>query len=153
MGEKKTEGLEIRVPSASLAVAAASCPNGCDLMAADMPIHGRPSIGIDFSFGDWKGRIYLDPMYGSFDNICDIEIQDGQEVDFRCPKCGVSLRDEKDLCPTCSARMFVLHLPGGGILEGCLRKGCSAHRLRIVDVDAQLLRVFKERVGLPGIDV
>jgi hypothetical protein len=147
------EDVEVRIRRASFAVTDATCPNGCSLMVPEIPIHGHASIGVRFAFGDWQGIIHLDPVFGSFDNECDIEIPDGQAVAFRCPSCNASLRSDEGRCPTCAAEMFVLHLPNGGILEGCLRKGCSGHKLRIVDLDAQMLRLFHEQVRLPGIDL
>jgi hypothetical protein len=153
MENGKMEDVEIRVRRGSFAVTDARCPKGCSLMVPEVPIHGHPSIGVRLSFGDQRALFYLDPVFGSFDNRCDIEIPEGQLVELRCLACGESLRSEEGACPICAADMFVLHLPNGGIVEGCLRKGCFGHKLRIVDLDAQILRLFRERVGLPGIDV
>ncbi len=143
----KNERVEIQIPSASVTVADVRCPNGCDLMVPDRPIHGHPSIGVRISFGEKSGMIYLDPAYGSFDNQCDVEIPEGEVVRFDCPHCGASLLDEEEICQTCSAPLFTLHLPKGGIVEGCLRKGCFYHRLRIVDLDAQFVRLYKDELS------
>jgi hypothetical protein len=40
--------------------------------------------------------------------------------------------------------MFVLHLPRGGVVEGCLKKGCFEHSLKIVDAEELLKRLFDE---------
>lgn len=151
--KKKMEKVVVQVPAASLRVEDVRCPKGCDLMDPAVPIHGHPSIGIRFSFGDREGTIHLDPNYGTYDNVSDIEIPVGTIVEFRCPHCDASLRDEDERCTTCSSPMFALHLPKGGLLEGCLKSGCFYHTLRIVDPDAHFLRVSRDELGMSRYDV
>jgi predicted RNA-binding Zn-ribbon protein involved in translation (DUF1610 family) len=40
--------------------------------------------------------IYLDPEFGSYDNVMDFEIPSGEIVQFYCPHCGTSLQQEHD---------------------------------------------------------
>ena len=60
-----------------------------------------------------------------------------------CPECGVNLKDPEDVCQLCASPMFVLHLPNGGIAEGCLKKGCMFHKMKIVDAEKQIARTFE----------
>ena len=96
------ENIEIRLPKSKVVIREAACPDGCNLMVPDMPIHGHASIGIRFSFDSVEDMIYLNPTYGSFENVCETPIPDGQVVSFHCPHCGVSLQDEEERCLTCS---------------------------------------------------
>ncbi|MFH1277364.1 MAG: hypothetical protein ABIK65_03180 [Candidatus Eisenbacteria bacterium] len=151
--KKKMEKVVVQVPAASLRVEEVRCPKGCDLMDRSVPIHGHPSIALRFSIDDREGTIHLDPHYGTFDNISDIEIPKGKIVELRCPHCGVSLQEEDERCGTCSSPLFALHLPKGGLLEGCLKSGCFYHTLRIVDLDAHFLRVSRDEIGMSRYDV
>ncbi|MBN1825110.1 MAG: hypothetical protein JW958_02510 [Candidatus Eisenbacteria bacterium] len=152
MSEQRDDRIEVRIPRGKITIRSAHCPSGCDLMAPDAPVHGHPSIAVRILHGGREGTLHLDPTYGSYDNICDLEIPDGAEVEFACPHCGVSLVDRDEHCPSCSAHMFVLHLPREAIVEGCLRKGCAAHTLRLVDLDEQILRMYGDETG-PAFDL
>ncbi len=150
---KPGNNIEIAISAAQLTVSDASCPEGCQLVTSDQLINDHPSIGVRFSFNETTEMIYLDPRYGSFENTCNIEIPDNQVVSFNCPKCNASLQDEEERCLTCSTPLFVLYLPSGGILEGCLRKGCGFHKLQIVDLDAQFARLYGEHLNHVGLSL
>ncbi len=153
-GSKKSkDNVEIVLSQAKLTVSDPSCPNGCQLVDEKRMIGEHPSIAVRISCDEVSGMIYLDPRYGSFENVCDVEIPDGKVVSFHCPKCGVSLHDDEERCLTCSTPLFVLHLPNGGIVEGCLRKGCGFHKLQIVDMDAQFARLFGEHLNHVGLSL
>ena len=145
--------IEISLPPARLTVSDASCPEGCQLVTDERRINNSPSIGIRISFNGTTEMIYLDPQYGSFNNECAVEIPDNQVVSFNCPHCNASLQDEEERCLTCSTPLFVLHLPSGGILEGCLRKGCGFHKLQIVDLDEQFARLYGEHLNHVGLSL
>jgi hypothetical protein len=142
--EQRPEKIEVTVPAASLVVGHARCPNGHLLMAPDVPIGGHPSILVTAKYGDKEGKLYLDPRYGSFEHKSDLAIPEGAVVGFFCPECGETLREKDVICNTCSAPMFIMHLPHGGRIEGCTRCGCFSHRLAVVDMNEQLLRLFEE---------
>jgi hypothetical protein len=142
--EKRPEKIELTIPAASLVVSHARCCNGHLLMEPDMPIGGHPSIHVRVKHGDDEGDLFLDPRYGSFEHKSELEIPEGVVVGFFCPECGETLREKDVICNSCSAPMFVMHLPHGGRIEGCTRRGCFSHRLEVLDMDAQLLRLFEE---------
>ncbi len=136
------ERIEIDVPPGSLFVRHARCPAGCDLMDPAVPVHGQPSIHLVFRYPGGEGRIHIDPSYGRYDNVIEGPLADGVVVELFCPRCGVSLQSSTDRCGVCSAPMFVLRLPHGGFVEGCERKGCFHHRLRLVSGEEAMQRLF-----------
>ncbi len=139
--------VEVEVPAGTLVVRHARCPKGCDLMDAAVEIRGVPSIHLAYELRGEKGHIHLDPAYGRFENVSDREIPEGSIVQFSCPACGASLQDPQARCSACSAPMFMIHLPKGGFVEGCLRKGCIHHRLRLVTTEQMMQRLF-DPVGM-----
>jgi hypothetical protein len=136
--------VEFAVPPGRIVVRRASCPKGCDLMAADHPIHGHPSIRVRVEYAGGRGEMHLDPLYGGHDNVSAVEIPAGALAEFSCPRCGVSLRDPEAKCAQCAAPMFLLHLPRGGFVEACLRNGCLHHRLHLVTGEQMMQRMFDE---------
>jgi hypothetical protein len=140
------EHIEVQVPPGALFVGHARCPAGCDLMDPKVRIHGQPSIHMVFRYSGGEGRIHMDPFYGKFENVLTRELSDGAVVEFLCPHCGVSLQAPDEHCSVCSAPMFVLYLPHGGFVEGCERKACFHHRLRLVSGEEELQRLFDRLV-------
>jgi hypothetical protein len=119
----------------------AHCPNGCDLMSDKVKIHDMKSIQAKIKWSDKEGIIYLDPQFGKYDHISELDVPDGEIVELFCPHCGTSLKDEKETCRTCSAPVFTLELPGEGLISGCLRKGCFDHTLKIESFDSLQLEM------------
>ncbi|MBN2426328.1 MAG: hypothetical protein JXR46_02590 [Calditrichaceae bacterium] len=143
MNTKEKIRIEIEMPTDSLKVEHATCPNGHLLADPTVKINGKPSIKVKVRYKDQEGLIYLDPVYGSYENIeRGISIPKGAVVDFFCPVCGADLKNPDEFCQVCSSSMFMFHLPHGGIIEGCLKKGCMFHKLDIVDSEQQLARLF-----------
>ncbi len=136
--------VEFAVRPGQLVIHRARCPQGCDLMAPERPIGGQPSIRVRLHHLGASGLIYLDPVYGSHENISEIEIPAGGIVELSCPHCGVSLKDPQATCPQCSAPMFRLFLPEGGFVEACLRNHCFHHRLHVVTETQMMQRMFDE---------
>ncbi len=136
--------IEIIVPQGTLVVRNARCPNGCGLMDREHPIHGHPSIRVRAAFGNVSGEVFLDPVYGSYDNISEIIVPRGQVAEFHCPHCGVALTDVDRRCAKCAAPVFTLGLPRGGSIEVCQRNGCPDHRMQIVSGEQAMQRVFDE---------
>jgi hypothetical protein len=136
----------VSIPSRTIRLEHVACPGGCDLVDPRVRIDDSPSVTVTAEWKDQKGAIHLDPRYGSYENRYSFEIPDGAVVRLLCPHCGRDLTDPGETCQQCSAPMFVLHLPRRGLLEGCLRKGCPGHWLKIVDLDEQFLRMFNEGI-------
>lgn len=144
MKKAKKETVEIQIPSKAIRVQNASCPNGHSLMDHDHKINGYPSITVLVKYKGKEGLIHLDPVYGSFKNLAEIEVPKDVIVEFLCPICKASLTDEAQSCNVCSAPMFALHLPFGGIIEGCLRNGCQFHSLVFVNGEELVKRLYDD---------
>ncbi len=119
----------------------AHCPKGCDLMSDKVKIHNLSSICVKIKWQDREGLIYLDPEFGSYKHSSDIDIPDGEVVDFSCPHCGITLVSETESCNSCSAPVFTMILPGEGEISGCLRKGCFEHTLKIESFESMQLEI------------
>lgn len=142
-GKEKVQ-IEVEVPSKNLHVNHATCPNGHLLRDEKVKIHGYPSIKVNIKSKGKDGILYIDPVYGKYENkIENITLKKGDLVEMFCPECGVDLGDPNDTCQLCSSPMFVLNLPRGGIVEGCSKLGCVFHKLKIVDAEKQVSRLFE----------
>ncbi|MBO8129950.1 MAG: hypothetical protein H0Z29_00350 [Candidatus Marinimicrobia bacterium] len=139
--EEKAKKINLVPQGTQIHIQSAHCPNGCDLMNSDVRIRGMKSIGVKLVWKDKSGMIYLDPEFGSYKHISEVDVPDGEIVEFYCPNCSLSLKNEKELCRSCSAPTFVFDLPGEGQIVGCLRKGCFDHTLKIVSFDFMQLEI------------
>lgn len=137
------EKLTVEVPSESLCIRNAQCPAGHSLMDEDHPMGGVPSIRLIAETGDEAGDVFLNAHYGNFEVETALPVKDGEVYDMSCPTCHVSLRAEEDRCIFCGAPMFVLRMPKGGQVHACSRRACHNHKLKIVDVSAQLAELFE----------
>lgn len=103
----------------------AFCPKGHDLMDSEVKIDGLPSVKVGARWSGHKGAIHLDPVYGSTRHQYGADLGAGQEAEFLCPRCGVSLLEAGARCPTCAASVYVFHAPPRGMIQGCTRRGCA----------------------------
>jgi hypothetical protein len=146
MPKREKIQIEIEVPTKTLNLAHAACPKGHLLSNDEIKIHGLPSIYVKVKYRKQMGDLYLDSTYGSFDNVYKgITVPDNAVVELFCPECQTSLTDKEERCQLCSAPLFMLHLPKGSKLEGCLRKGCFFHKMKIIDADKRLGRLFENQ--------
>ena len=144
MGKKEKLQVEVEVPSKAIHVEHVKCPNGHELCDPSKKINGHPAIKMTVVHEQNTGTIYLDPVYGSFDHVEEgIDLPKGAVVEFFCPTCNVSLKSPEDSCQLCSSPTFIGHLPKGGIIEGCTKKGCYFHKMKIVDAEQQIARLFE----------
>lgn len=149
MTNKEKITVEVNVSLNGLHIEHPTCSKGHSLRCEKVKIHNYPSIKVKARAEDDEGFMYIDPVYGSFDNIIEgMKVSEGTITKLFCPECGEDLTMPGDSCKTCSSPMFVFHLPNKSIIEGCLRKGCMFHELKIVDVNQQLARLFEERMLL-----
>ena len=146
MEDKKREVVELQIPSKAIRIQHAMCSRGHSLMNEKHTINGYASVTVKVKFQDKEGLIHLDPIYGSFKNIYEVDIPEKAVVQVFCPECGVSLEDVGQTCHSCSAPMFALLLPHGGIIEGCMRNGCQFHFLKLADADELLDRLNQNHI-------
>ena len=142
--EHKRERIEIEIPSKAIRIQHAACPNGHKLMDSDHLINGYSSIAVLARFQGNEGMLYLDPVYGSFTIIAEIDIPQGEILHLSCPKCNVSLSEAGNICDECSAPLFSLMLPNGGAVEACLRNGCHFHNLILAEADEFNVKLDEE---------
>ena len=144
MSEKEKLHIEVEVPSREIHVEHVFCSKGHSLCDPDTLIHNYPAIKVKVRCQGKEGFLFIDPVYGSYDHLeKGIEIPPGAVAEFRCPECGVSLQDPEETCQLCASPLYVFHLPKGGIIEGCLKKGCLYHKMTLVDTEQQVARLFK----------
>lgn len=144
MSKKEKVQIEFEIPSKKIHVEHVYCPKGHSLCDSKTKIHNYPAIKVKIKYKDKEGILFMDPVYGSYDNIFqDIEVPKKGIVELFCPECGISLREEGESCRLCSSPLFIFNLPNGGIVEGCLRKGCVYHKMKMVGVEEQVLRLFE----------
>jgi hypothetical protein len=127
--------------SGSLAVRECTCPKGHSLMTDALRFDGQRAIAAAISVGGRKGEIFLNPFYGRFEYKCDLDMKPGDIPALSCPECGASLAVDT-LCRLCNIPMFAVQLPDGGQVEACPKVGCHNHALKIIDLDAQLERMY-----------
>ncbi len=133
MPDKKREVIRVEIPSKALRVRHAMCQNGHSLMDTDHTINGYASVAVRVKYKNKEGVIYLDPVYGSFRNVQEMQTPENAVVEFFCPVCGDSLKSKHHKCQECSADMFEIFLPSGGTVVGCLRNGCHFHILKLAN--------------------
>jgi hypothetical protein len=73
-------------------------------------------------------EISLSAVFGDDSVEADLTLEDGDVVDFSCPRCEASLMLPL-ACKICGAAMASLNIAKGGTLEFCSRRGCKAHVL------------------------
>ncbi len=143
MPDKKREIVKVEIPSKAIRVQHATCPHGHNLMDSEHKINGYPSVAVLARYKDKQGLIYLDPIYGSFKNAMEIDVPEGECVEFYCPTCKEPLTLTRQICDQCGANMFEIRLPHHGLVAGCLRNGCHFHTLKLADGE-NLLRSLEE---------
>ena len=146
MADKEKILVEMPVPSGQLVVKHAKCKNGHLLNTDEVLINGHPAVKVKVKVeGKGEGLLFLDPVYGSFQNIeKGISMEDGDIAEFFCPECDAPLKEEREHCQACSAPLFCFRLPHDSIIEGCSRKGCTFHKLKLVTQEEQMGRLFED---------
>ena len=144
MEKKEKLQIEVEIPSRKLHVEHVYCPEGHALCDPAKKIHGFPAIKTRVRHNGREGFLYMDPVYGSYDNLEEgITIPEGAIVELFCPECGATLKSKEETCQLCASPMYLFNLPKGGIIEGCLKKGCMYHKMKIVDAEQQVGRLFE----------
>jgi len=143
--KKEKIQIEIDIPSKSFNVKHASCPNGHSLIDESVKINGYPALKVKIICKGKTGFLFLDPVYGSYENVeKGITLRENDVSGFFCPECDISLLDPDETCSTCSSPMFILQLPHGSFVEGCTKKGCMFHKLKLVSGEQQMGRLFDD---------
>lgn|GEM_PF-139230 len=120
------------------------CPFcGKSLMDNEHKVDNEPSIKLLINTPDKKGVINLSSIYGSYNFICDLELDDQTIAVFACPHCKSELTSEEQ-CTTCQAPMTTVILDIGGKINFCSRKGCKNHNIGFEDLSNALTKLYQE---------
>ncbi len=95
-----------------------------------------------------EGEMRLSAIFGDYTMETDLDVNPGDEVEFRCPRCEAPLTIAL-ACKLCGAPMASLNLKTGGYIEFCCRAGCKGHALGGVgDID-QMMRMMNTMFDTP----
>ena len=120
------------------------CPMcGDSLMDHDQLIDNESSIKLNIEINDKKGSINLSSIYGSYNYKSDIEMIQGEVVNFYCPHCNEQILSDLN-CLTCKAPMIPFHLHMGGKVSICSRTGCKDHKVEFDDLSIALNKLYQE---------
>ena len=125
------------------------CPH-CDasLMDARHQINGKPSVKINIVSGAERGVLWLCSVYGCIAHENNIELKEGETVEFYCPHCNQSLMREVK-CKMCEAPVVGFNIKAGGKVNICSRNGCENHYVVFENLDSEILK-FYETYGISG---
>jgi len=120
------------------------CPLcGESLMDCENLVDNQPSIKLKIKIHDNIGIIRLSSIYGSYNYICDFEIEKDSVAKFFCTHCNKILNtDEK--CSVCNASMVPFILDIGGKVAICSRAGCKNHLVEFEDLSQALTKLYQE---------
>jgi Zn finger protein HypA/HybF involved in hydrogenase expression len=120
------------------------CPDcGKSLMDHEHKVDNEPSIKLLIKTANNSGTINLSSIYGSYNFICDLPLNDGDIAEFFCPLCKTDITSE-ELCSTCQAPMSTVILDIGGKISFCSRKGCKNHNIGFEDLSNALTKLYQE---------
>ncbi len=93
-----------------------------------------------------QGRVLLNAVLGEWGVETDLGLEEGDLVDFSCPRCEASVMLPLS-CKLCGAGLASLNIAKGGHMEFCSRRGCKAHTLggagNIDDLMGLMNRMFE----------
>ena len=113
------------------------------LIDNDNLIDHKPVINLNVEIGNRKGTINLSSIYGSYNYTCDIDIPNGELVNFFCPHCKSQLVEETK-CKLCDAPLVPFYLDMGGKVSICSRSGCKNHFVEFEDLSLALKKFYQE---------
>ena len=118
-----------------------SCPQCATVLTEEKRIHLDGHVRRTHQ----EGVFYLSAVFGDYSVETDLGVEQGDIVDFRCPKCEATVMIPLQ-CKLCGAPMASLNLEKGGYVEFCSRRGCKAHALggtgNIDDMMSLMNRMF-----------
>jgi ssDNA-binding Zn-finger/Zn-ribbon topoisomerase 1 len=120
------------------------CPNcGESLMDDEHLVDNESSIKLLIEIAGKKGVIRLSSIYGSYNHVSEIEINDNVVARFSCPSCQKEIISDVE-CLTCGAYMVPFYLDMGGKVSICSRAGCKNHLVEFGDLNIALKKLYQE---------
>jgi len=128
------------------------CPVcGVSLMDNKQLVDNESSIHLNLEIESRQGSIWLSSVYGSYNNISDIDLPAGKIARFFCPHCKTQITSAEE-CLTCGAHMVPFLLDMGGKVSICSRSGCKNHFVEFEDLSIAMKKLYQE-YGFRGKDV
>lgn len=115
------------------------------LMDYKKPINEKPSIKTEISNSGNKGTIWLCSIYGCYDKVSDIPLNDGTSCELNCPHCGEILNTVID-CKECNGKVIKFNIEIGGVVAICDVVGCPSHYVMFENL-TDTLRKFHLEYG------
>lgn len=115
----------------------AVCSKRHNLIDNDVKIESMPTIKLSARASNNSGYINLDPIYGKNRHQHSFNIKHGDNVKVSCPRCDISLMNEKVFCPKCNSATYTFESPPYGMFEGCTNVNCNWQRWQAVDEGGQ----------------
>jgi len=125
------------LPYGMTQIKTAFCPKKHNLIDNEIKIEAMPTIKLKAAAAKSSGQINLDPIYGKNRHQYNLQIKPGEDVHVSCPRCDISLIDEKVQCPKCNSQIFTFESPPNGMFEGCTNINCDWQRWMSVDEGGQ----------------
>jgi hypothetical protein len=120
------------------------CPQCGELLTEGTKVH------LDAQVKETKqdGEVFMSAIFGDYTIDTDLKIEEGNVVEFRCPRCDASIMLPL-ACKICGAPMASLNIQSGGYIEFCSRRGCRGHALGGVgDID-QMISLMNKMFETP----
>lgn len=121
------------LPYGMTQIKTAFCPKRHNLVDNEIKIEAMPTIKLKAVTAKSSGQINLDPIYGKSRHQYNFQINPGDEVKVSCPRCDISLINEKEQCPKCNSPIYNFESPPLGMFEGCTNTNCNWQRWQSVD--------------------
>lgn len=125
------------------------CPH-CDkeMMDETHQISGKPSVKVNIETERERGLLWLCSVYGCLTHENNIQLKDGELVNFYCPHCNQSLMRKVE-CTMCEGPMVGFNIKAGGKVNICSRNGCENHYVVFENLDREISR-FYQAYGVSG---
>lgn len=120
-------------PFGIVPIKVASCFRGHDLFQSNKLIKGQAVICMEAICGNYRGQLYLDPVYGGEESYYSFDCPEDKPVQLWCPTCGVEQTIQGKNCPHCGAAIYQFNTQASGVIEGCTRLSCGWQRWPQVD--------------------
>lgn len=116
------------------------------LMDYKKPINEKPSIKVNVKSGDVEGSLWLCSIYGCYDKVSDVTLEEGSRTEMTCTHCGEVMNTDVD-CKECNGKIIKFNIAIGGTVAVCDVVGCPSHYVMMEDL-TDTLRKFHLEYGV-----
>jgi hypothetical protein len=120
----------------------------CPYCMARLTTGSKVKLDAHVKDSNQDGEVLLSAVFGDYTLESDLEIREGDLLEFRCPECDASVMLPVN-CKLCGASMVSLNIRDQGYVEFCSRRGCKGHALGgIGDID-QMMQLMNKMFATP----